>query len=235
MFEQQQFTQFKHNKITIAGQRDGGSIVIETWNPGAPGSTPESKMAMTTPRPSYSGYLVRNCATPVSFFGNKPQIGKFASARSAIFHKLLLFDCHRDFGFTLDVATPHSLYTPQLLVVFFFFTFFFFFMSYINNKKTKAKKTNCFVSAKPRKNNNNYFMEKQQTDTHTHQPKSYLEMHSLIVSNRVGLIVVSRHLALINFDALCALAPKNIYLTLLSTCIYVLIRRLKKPFISSSI
>lgn len=56
-----------------------------TCIPGAPGSTPESRIAMTTPRPSYSGYLVRNWVTPVSFLGSRPQIGKLQSMMSAMF------------------------------------------------------------------------------------------------------------------------------------------------------
>lgn len=60
-------------------------IPVLTCIPGAPGSTPESKIAMTTPRPSYSGYLVRNWVTPVSFLGSRPQIGKLQSMTPAIF------------------------------------------------------------------------------------------------------------------------------------------------------
>lgn len=56
-----------------------------TCIPGAPGSTPESRIAMMTPRPSYSGYLVRNWVTPVSFLGSRPQIGKLQSMMSAMF------------------------------------------------------------------------------------------------------------------------------------------------------
>lgn len=56
-----------------------------TCIPGAPGSTPESRIAITTPRPSYSGYLVRNWVTPVSFLGSRPQTGKLQSMMSAMF------------------------------------------------------------------------------------------------------------------------------------------------------
>lgn len=65
-------------------QPDVHSLLL-TCIPGAPGSTPESKIAMTTPRPSYSGYLVRNCVTPVSFLGSRPQTGKLQSMTPAIF------------------------------------------------------------------------------------------------------------------------------------------------------
>ena len=34
---------------------------------------------MIVPRPSYCGYLARNCVTPVSFLGSRPQMGKFKS------------------------------------------------------------------------------------------------------------------------------------------------------------
>ncbi len=38
-------------------------------SPGAPGSTPVSKMATITPRPSYCGCSFRNCAAPVARLG----------------------------------------------------------------------------------------------------------------------------------------------------------------------
>ena len=56
-----------------------------TCKPGAPGSTPVSKIAMVTPLPSYSGYLERNAVAPVSFFGSKPDAGKPVSTRETIF------------------------------------------------------------------------------------------------------------------------------------------------------
>ena len=39
-------------------------------------SSPESKMAMTVPRPSYSGYLAKNDVAPVSIRGCNAQTGK---------------------------------------------------------------------------------------------------------------------------------------------------------------
>ena len=53
--------------------------IIITCNPPAFGSTPESKIAMTVPLPSYSGYLAKKFRTPVSFFGSRETVGKSVS------------------------------------------------------------------------------------------------------------------------------------------------------------
>lgn len=50
-----------------------------TLKPGARGSTPESKIAMIVPRPSYWGYLDRKDRAPVSFFGTRSSRGKDVS------------------------------------------------------------------------------------------------------------------------------------------------------------
>lgn len=50
-----------------------------TLKPTASGSTPVSMTAIVTWRPSYFGYLLRNCLAPVVCFGKKPQTGKFVS------------------------------------------------------------------------------------------------------------------------------------------------------------
>lgn len=47
--------------------------------PGAPGSTPVSRIAISTPRPSYSGNLVRKDVAPVSFLGSSPWKGNGSS------------------------------------------------------------------------------------------------------------------------------------------------------------
>lgn len=46
-----------------------------TWRPGAPGSTPESNIAIVTLRPSYNGFLAKKLATPVSLLGTNAHTG----------------------------------------------------------------------------------------------------------------------------------------------------------------
>ena len=57
-------------------------LFLLTCRPEAAGSTPESKMAINIPRPSYSGNLLMNLSAPTSFFGSNASSGnslKFAS------------------------------------------------------------------------------------------------------------------------------------------------------------
>lgn len=82
-----------------------------TCMPGAPGSTPESKIAMTTPLPSYSGYLSRNWLTPVSFLGNSAQTGKLMSTTSSMLRTALTQRCQ---SHTMTLAK--SLLRPFLCI-----------------------------------------------------------------------------------------------------------------------
>lgn len=52
--------------------------------PGAPGSTPVSSTASSTPRPSKSGKRARKAAAPVSFLGRRPWKGNGSSAAAAM-------------------------------------------------------------------------------------------------------------------------------------------------------
>ena len=52
------------------------SDVTNRLNTDKKNSSPESKMAMTVPRPSYSGYLAKNDVAPVSIRGCNAQTGK---------------------------------------------------------------------------------------------------------------------------------------------------------------
>ena len=55
------------------------SVVVDS--PAAPGSTPVSKIATITPRPSYSGCFSRKSSAPISAFGRIPRFGKLLSER----------------------------------------------------------------------------------------------------------------------------------------------------------
>lgn len=58
-----------------------------TCMPGAPGSTPVSSTASSTPRPSKSGKRARKAAAPVSFLGRSPWNGNGSSAAAAMAHR----------------------------------------------------------------------------------------------------------------------------------------------------
>ena len=60
---------------TILGRPSG--VVCR---PGAPGSTPVSNTATTTPRPSYSGCALRKASAPVSRFGIRAENGRLIVA-----------------------------------------------------------------------------------------------------------------------------------------------------------
>lgn len=73
-----------------------------TCIPGAPGSTPVSRIAMSTPRPSYSGKRVRKEAAPVSFLGSSPWNGNGSSEEWAAIAE------HRRNENTSESATDRS-------------------------------------------------------------------------------------------------------------------------------
>jgi len=51
-----------------------GAPVLVAISPGTPGSTPLSRIAISTPRPSYVGCSARKRSTPVLFNGIRPSI-----------------------------------------------------------------------------------------------------------------------------------------------------------------
>src|SRR5882762_887897 len=57
-----------------------GAPVLVVISPGTPGSIPLSRMAISTPRPSYVGWSARKMSTPVLFSGISPSM--YATAGS---------------------------------------------------------------------------------------------------------------------------------------------------------
>ena len=55
----------------LVNNEDKRFVKYLTWRPGAFGSTPESKIAITVPRPSYCGYLLRKEIAAVSRLGSR--------------------------------------------------------------------------------------------------------------------------------------------------------------------
>src|SRR5207302_1334383 len=55
-----------------------GAPVLVVMRPSTPGSTPVSRIAIRTPRPSYVGCWARNWSTPVSFNGMSPVMNAMA-------------------------------------------------------------------------------------------------------------------------------------------------------------
>ena len=68
----------------LVNNEDKRFVKYLTWRPGAFGSTPESKIASTVPRPSYCGYLLRKEIAAVSRLGSRSWRGNALSQNTAI-------------------------------------------------------------------------------------------------------------------------------------------------------